>query len=260
MKPALRAVIFDYGNTLVEIDPALQSKRTDYADVVAVPGAERMTRHLERRGIVPREAGLPFIDRWLAIRESNRARADASGDEIPAIDSLRETCRALGCREPDDDEAREALTHFFGPEEERLRKIPGVDETLAALRHRGVRMALLSNATDGATIRRVVERLGWSNFFDPLVVSTDLGVRKPRPEAFQAVLDRWPYDPGEIAMVGDSLRHDVDGGNRLGLRTVHITAIANPLDPQYAATVIPGASVSSHAALIDLLLREATPD
>src|SRR5258706_9170800 len=42
MKRPLRAVIFDYGNTLVGVDPALHSKRTDYADVVAVPATERL--------------------------------------------------------------------------------------------------------------------------------------------------------------------------------------------------------------------------
>ena len=215
---------------------------------------------LERVGLVPREQGLAFIDRFLAIRESNRARADESGDEIPAVVSLRETCRDLGCREPGDDEAREALTHFFGPEEEQLRKIPGVDATLAALRDRGIRMALLSNATDGDVIRRVVHRCGWESLFDPLVVSTDVSVRKPRAEAFRAVLCAWPFEPSEVSMVGDSLRHDVDGGNRLGLRTIHFTAIPNPLDPHYAGVVVPGATVSSHPALTRLLLEEAAPD
>ena len=38
----IRGVVFDYGNTLVCVDPSLGSLRTDYADVVARPGAERM--------------------------------------------------------------------------------------------------------------------------------------------------------------------------------------------------------------------------
>ena len=52
----LRGVIFDYGNTLIGLEPALRSRRTDYADVVALPGAVRLARFLEREGAIP--AGL----------------------------------------------------------------------------------------------------------------------------------------------------------------------------------------------------------
>ena len=259
MKPTLRAVIFDYGNTLVEMDPALHSKRTDYADVVAVPGAERMAAHLERRGFLSRENGVVFIDRFLRTREQNRLRADATGDEIPATVSLREALRGLAPREPSPDDLREALEHFFAPEEELLQEIPGAGATLHALAERGLRLALLSNATDEAYIGRVLTRMGWRSRFDPRVVSSAIGVRKPRPEAFHAVLAAWRFEPTEVAIVGDSLRHDIEGGNRVGLWTVHFTRIPNPLDPEYKDRVQPRASAGSHEDLARLLLDGCPP-
>jgi HAD superfamily hydrolase (TIGR01549 family) len=249
-----RAVIFDYGNTLVSVDPALHSMRTDYADVVAVPATERMARHLEARGRLTRETGIAFIDRFLRIREKNRKQADESGDEIPADVSLRETFRDLGLSEPPASEVAEILRVFFGVEEELLLEIPGAGRMLKKLERVGVPMALLSNATDGAYIARVIERHGWTRYFRPLVVSSDIGVRKPRAEAFQSVLREWTFAPEEIAMVGDSLRHDIGGGQALGLRTIHFTWIPNPQDPLYAGRIVPDQSAKTYEEMERILL------
>ena len=249
-----RAVIFDYGNTLVSVDPALHSARTDYADVVAVPGAERMARHLEARGRVGRDTGIAFIDRFLSIREANRKRADATGDEIPAEVSLRQTFHDMGLAEPEAAETLELLRVFFSVEEELLLEIPGAGRTLERLAGKGVPMALLSNATDGAYIARVIERHGWTRYFRPLIVSSDIGVRKPRAEAFRSVLRTWTFAPAEVAMVGDSLRHDVGGGQALGLRTIHFTWIPNPQDPFYLGRIVPDQSAKTHEDLERLLV------
>jgi HAD superfamily hydrolase (TIGR01549 family) len=258
MKRPLRAVIFDYGNTLVGVDPALHSKRTDYADVVAVPATERLARHLEERGLISRDQGVRFMDLFLAVRERNRIRAEESGDEIPATVSLRDAFRELGCAEPGEAEVLEALRHFFSVEEEALRELPGAGDTLRQLDDRGLALALLSNATDAPYIVRIIERMGWGGYFRPLVVSSDIGVRKPRPEPFRAVLGELPHAPEEIAMVGDSLRHDVMGGQAVGLRTYHLTWIPNPMDPPYLGQVRPDASAKTHPDLARLLLAAAS--
>lgn len=243
----------------MSVDPALHSKRTDYADVVAVPGAARLARHLEERGRLSREEGMRFIDAFLSIREANRKQADESGDEIPASVSLQETLRAIGRPQLEPAEVGRALERFFSVEEEALHEIPGAGTTLRALADRGIGLALLSNATDGDYIRRAVTRFGWGDHFRPLVVSTDIGVRKPRAEAFQAVLRSWAYPPGEVAMVGDSLRHDVGGAQALGLRTFHLTWIPSPTDPPYLGRIVPDASAKTHEELLQLLLRCRVP-
>jgi HAD superfamily hydrolase (TIGR01549 family) len=200
------------------------------------------------------------MDRFLAVRERNRVLAEESGDEIPATVSLRGALRDLGHPEPEPATVLEALRHFFSFEEEALRELPGASDTLRRLEERGLAIALLSNATDGPYIVRVVERLGWGRYFRPLVVSSDIGVRKPRPEAFQAVLSGWPYAPEEIAMVGDSLHHDIGGAQALGLRTFHLTLVPNPMDPQYLGRIRPDASAKTHPDLTRALLLAAAPD
>jgi HAD superfamily hydrolase (TIGR01509 family) len=252
----LRGVIFDYGNTLVRLDPSVPSLRTDYADVVARPGAERLGTYLTASGALVRGMDADFVERFLEVRERNRRLAEAEEREIPAVVSLEETLLALlpaGAGDPVD--LVRALDEFFAVEVELIRPMPGAQELLDALRGRRFKLAMLSNATSGRTIERVVGRMGWSGYFDPLVVSADIGVRKPRAEAFRAVLDRLSLSPQEVAMVGDSLYHDVKGGQALGLVAIHFTAIANAFDTAYAGSVHPDFSVSSHEELSRLLLQ-----
>jgi HAD superfamily hydrolase (TIGR01509 family) len=145
------------------------------------------------------------------------------------------------------------VEEYFTAEVELIRPMPGAADLLESLSARRLRIAMLSNATSGRYVRDVVSRMGWSGRFDPLVVSADIGIRKPRPEAFRAVLDRWSLEPREIAMVGDSLYHDVEGAEALGLVTIRLTAIPNPFDAKAARSVPPTHSVSSLEELRRLL-------
>lgn len=249
----IRAVVFDYGNTLVGLDPSMETRRTDYADVVARPGAERLARRLVALGELDPGIASGFTERFLEVRERNRIRADESGDEITAAASLEETLAAVGVPPPSAAATAEALRAFFSTEEERIVELLGAGETLAWLRARGVPTALLSNATDGAYIARVAERFGWREWLDPFVVSADIGVRKPRREAFEAVLRAWSFDASEVAMVGDSLRHDILGAAALGLETFHFTWLENPGDAALASAARPRHRAATHRALRELL-------
>jgi len=266
----LRGVIFDYGNTLIWLGPARRSTRTDYADIVARPGAERLERFLLARGVLDGQGatgaggrgadgasgdGTGFVERYLEIRERNRAQAEESGKEITARESLIAALDAGGMAAPSEEIMKLAVAESFGPEIEAIEALPGAGETLEILRKCGTKVALLSNCTDGAYVATVIRRLGWDGYFHPFVVSADIGVRKPLPGAFQPVLESWALAPEEIAMVGDSLYHDVAGAERLGLQTIHFTAIENPGDPAHRSAIHPQFAVSSHAELQQLFAR-----
>jgi HAD superfamily hydrolase (TIGR01549 family) len=250
----LRGIIFDYGNTLIWLGPKRLSSRTDYADIVARPGAERMAGLLNREGVLGNgEASRVFQERFLAVREEDRLRAERTGVEAAAVDSLSKTVASLGMAAFPEELIRRAIAENFGPEIEAVEALPGAGETLEFLRGRGVQLALLSNCTDGPYVATVVRRLGWEGLFDPFVVSSDVGYRKPLAKAFRPVLDRWTMPPGEMAMIGDSLYHDVTGAERLGMNAVHFTAIANPGDPEHREAIRPRWTASSHSELREVL-------
>ncbi len=241
----IRGVIFDYGNTLVRLDPAFHTARTDYADVVAGPGSKRLAAFLVGAGVLDASQIAGFVERFLLVREQNRALAEKEAREITADLSLRRTLEDLGLEAPHEDVLGRATDEYFTAEVELMRPMPGAADLLESLAARGLRIGMLSNATSGRYVREVVRILGWSGRFDPLVVSADIGIRKPRAEAFRTVLDRWDLAPGEIAMVGDSLYHDVEGARALGLVAVHVTAIPNSFDARAAASVRPSLVISS---------------
>jgi FMN phosphatase YigB (HAD superfamily) len=112
----LRGVIFDYGNTLIEVDPALASKRADYGDVFARPGAERLERFLVAEGILtPPGGSVAFVERFLEIRERNRVQADSTGTEITDVESLATVLRDLGGARPTEEFLRRAVAEYFVP-------------------------------------------------------------------------------------------------------------------------------------------------
>ena len=52
------------------------------------------------------------------------------------------------------------------------------------------------------------------------VSSSDHGFMKPHPSIFTAALQLLDVPPAEAVMVGDSLRHDVEGALGVGMRAV----------------------------------------
>ena len=114
-KTPLRGVIFDYGNTLIWLGPERRSARTDYADVVARPGAERLARFLAAEGLLDGGgAAAGFVERYLTIRERNRAQAEETGKEITTRESLISALGRRGAAVPSEEILRKAVAESFG--------------------------------------------------------------------------------------------------------------------------------------------------
>jgi putative hydrolase of the HAD superfamily len=58
------------------------------------------------------------------------------------------------------------------------------------------------------------------DFFDSVVESSVVGIRKPDPGIFRLGIGRLGFAPGEIAVVGDSYDKDIVPASTLGCRTV----------------------------------------
>jgi putative hydrolase of the HAD superfamily len=96
-------------------------------------------------------------------------------------------------------------------------------DVLAALRARGVALAVCSNFSHSQTALAVLEAAGLRWHFDAILVSDAVGWRKPRPEIFRATLGALGAAPAETLHVGDSLSADVAGAAALGMRTAWLT-------------------------------------
>jgi len=92
---------------------------------------------------------------------------------------------------------------------------------LEALRDRGLKLGLVSNAFDpGWLLHRDLEELGVAERLDFAVFSSEVGKRKPHPEIFERALDALGVEAGNAMFVGDRLYEDVRGSGELGMTTV----------------------------------------
>jgi putative hydrolase of the HAD superfamily len=110
--------------------------------------------------------------------------------------------------------------------------IPGMAETLRALKARGYPLALVADSRPN-TPPNVLRQHGLLELFEVLAISEVVGAVKPDPRIFWAALDALGIAPadyrppaggpparGRVAMVGNNLERDIVGANRLGLISV----------------------------------------
>ncbi|MGI4749220.1 MAG: HAD family hydrolase [Janthinobacterium lividum] len=61
------------------------------------------------------------------------------------------------------------------------------------------------------------------NWFDGIVVSGDEGIRKPHPDFFQILFDRYQVKPEDAVFIDDNLRN-VEAAKKLGLKAIRFTS------------------------------------
>lgn len=133
----------------------------------------------------------------------------------------------------------EALIHEACSERQRrfdhaLENIePSVLAALEALRVRGYKLGLISNASSG-------EVQAWSRsplraFFHSAVFSCEVGCKKPQAAIYQHALAELGCEAGQSLFVGDGGSDEHRGAAALGLDTVLITRHLGSMDPERLA-------------------------
>ncbi|BAL93986.1 putative aminoglycoside 6'-N-acetyltransferase/phosphoglycolate phosphatase [Rubrivivax gelatinosus IL144] len=102
-----------------------------------------------------------------------------------------------------------------------VQALPGAAEALALLAGR-LPLAIATNATVSRRpmIELALRRVGLGRHFADVFCFTELGHRKNEPEFWDAVERRLGVPRERIAMVGDSLEHDVRAPRRFGVQAV----------------------------------------
>ena len=94
---------------------------------------------------------------------------------------------------------------------------------LEQIRQAGIRQGIISNGSDDANARRLIEKADLERYFDTVLTSAAFGRRKPDPSIFQAALAAFGVRPEESVMVGDSYEADIAGARAVGMQTIWIT-------------------------------------
>jgi HAD superfamily hydrolase (TIGR01509 family) len=84
------------------------------------------------------------------------------------------------------------------------------------LRARGVKTALVSNCSHST--RGIVDRLGLNEAFDEVILSFEVGLRKPDPAIYREALGRLDVEPERAVFVDDQQDY-CDGAAAIGIGT-----------------------------------------
>ena len=101
-----------------------------------------------------------------------------------------------------------------------VRVFSDVRRCLDLLRADGRRLAVVSNSTSEAGVRRLLDRAGLLDYFERVVSSGTEGVAKPDPEIFRRAVARMGLAPAEALMVGNLPTTDARGAAAAGLHAV----------------------------------------
>jgi putative hydrolase of the HAD superfamily len=94
---------------------------------------------------------------------------------------------------------------------------------LERIKARGLLIGLVSDVAWGLPSRfplMDMRHFHLDGFFDDMVFSTDVGLRKPNPKIFKIALLNLGVKPGEAVFVGNSLQADIEGALRVGMLAV----------------------------------------
>jgi len=127
--------------------------------------------------------------------------------------------------------------------------LPGVKETIAALRDRGYRLAVASTKS-GAEIIAVLEYLGIADFFEESIGSDQVASPKPAPDSLLKVMERMGVDPGETVYIGDHVV-DIQAARSAGVRVIAIRG--GPCSPAEIAAEGPDQVIMNFEELRDIL-------
>jgi putative hydrolase of the HAD superfamily len=136
-----------------------------------------------------------------------------------------------------------------------LVRFPLVLEMLSGLRERGAGVYLLSNAQSCFTLREL-DKMELTPLFDGIVISSDVGYKKPSEEIFSIALEKFGITPDCSVYVGNDMRDDIFGAHHSGLRTVYIET-RQSRDYDDLTLPVPDYTAKDHEELCRILLSLA---
>lgn len=207
-----RAILFDIGDTLWHggnAPPAAEFRRM---------GAERAAAFLESRGITGLDPATVARVAWDALEDAMR-RARATDCVEPDYGEVaRHALAEIGLYLSRDQSAALLDAIYVSGVEGGKVPYPDARDVLLELRRRGFLLAVVTNrAFGGERFRADMRDCGFDIGWDAESVSVEVGYLKPHPKLFQHALGQLDVKPAEALMVGNSLKEDIAGAQRLGI-------------------------------------------
>jgi HAD superfamily hydrolase (TIGR01662 family) len=205
-KIRIKNVLFDFGDTLVQASPQYGLDSC----------LSCLLKSLARNGI------MVSLEDFKGAYEMTYERilAGNSFREVPFSVVVSRTLGLCGVSlKPADEavvEATKAFMKCWVQARTMERSVPSVFRTL----RKRYRLGVVSNLAYSPAVSRTLMRFGVAELFDVIVVSADVGWRKPSSRIFWKALQLMRISASETVYVGDELDHDVESAQKVGLHTI----------------------------------------
>jgi putative hydrolase of the HAD superfamily len=243
---SIRAVTFDYWNTLCR------------ADVATTSGRRRSAWHeVAASRFLPHEPAV--LDAVLAHIAERHHEGWMANSQYTAEHALEEAFVLLGDL-PDADRVALADAWLDASRRANVQLTDGLADVLAALDDCGVRIGIVCDVglTPSVVLREFLEQHGVLTHFDHWSFSDEVGVYKPAPAIFRHALDGLGVpDPRDALHVGDLRRTDVAGARAAGMTAVRYRGVFD--DPQDESVDIDGDHVIDDLTELLTIVGVAVP-
>jgi putative hydrolase of the HAD superfamily len=242
MEKAIRGVIFDLGSTLIRFEgdwPILLQDSLDLLiDQLQEDGLDFDLNDF-------RSAFERALEAYDHQRQSNLI-------ERSTASLLQESLSAFGYEEISPDILRRGLKRFYSVSETHWQPMPALHAVLDGLQYEGRMLGMISNAGDAENVQRLIDKVEIRDYFDPIIISAAIGIRKPDPTLFEMVLDQWQVTPDSVVMIGDRLEADILGAQNAEIHQIWL----KPEAEGSVATQITPEKVTGKLVDIPGLIRE----
>lgn len=211
---AIDTVTFDVWNTLLVHE--FYDDRVRNARVRRIFDALRRERH---------ECTLEDVSRAYDHSESCIAAVWKEEKDLDVVEHIRIFLEGLG--KPDDEALMDTLREPYADALLDFVTVPvsGAVSLLERLKSKGYRIGIISNTgrTPGETMRKVLDDLGMSVYFDTMTFSNEAGYIKPNRKIFDISLETLDAKPEHAVHVGDNMLLDVYGAKSAGMKAILFT-------------------------------------
>jgi putative hydrolase of the HAD superfamily len=240
----LQAIIFDLGDTLIYFDG-------DWSDSFARADLE-LYRSLTAAGVrLDRETFLTLYHAQIMAYYQER---DSEFIEYTTKYILENVLRQMGAPLVSEETLMASLADMYTVFQSQWFTDEQAVPVLEALKRKGFRLGLVSNASDDANVQFLVDQAGIRSYFDQVITSAAMGIRKPDPKIFAPLLQFWDLPTNRVAMVGDTLGADILGARNAGMRSIWVTRHADTASNRaHFETIRPDFTVTNLAEIPGLV-------
>ena len=203
-KPKITHILFDFFGTLVAYSPS----RTEQ-------GYERSYALIENMGCSIGYA--EFLHLGDDIFASFEKQSLVHCREFSMMEACSAVLKALLKRSPSAEETAKFVGAYLADWNKGVRYVDKTVELIRSLSADYV-LAIVSNTHHAQLVPDHLAAMRIDHLFETVVLSVEVGWRKPHPLIYQAAVDRLGVTASQVAFVGDTFEADFDGPRDFGMR------------------------------------------